>query len=1018
MIQIFKICELVKDVLNEAKGQGVVSDFRIVLRYNERLHVYLVVTNNNDETDRLESKLHELYSDIETEFYINDTPDLLPSVFDSDPQSGIMFENGRRRLDSFSNYRVAGKGRTPVVTFYSFKGGQGRSTTLAAFASYLAIRHTKKVFIIDCDIEAPGFNNFFTKGNDGIPKREGFVEYLLDKSTGLTEAKQLMRYVRQADTMYAGDGNIYIMDAGNLDGEFDTNDFLHKNLFHYLEGLARLDLNNNYSALEILQSLISDIEQEYSPDVILIDSRTGFNDIMGLFAHSLSQVVVGFFRSDSQSLPGMQHFISTLAPRTDIETFIVNSILPSPGRLNKSLFNAFKETLEEVKDNAIAEINKKNDGNRTDASDLFDRIKAFPLSRRDELELVGSSEEDPEDFVNLSSGGEYSDYDRLFSAITNIIETPASEDDQSCEEYESDEDKSRTETEEVPVKSTASLRNRNVSIDLNQKNRSLFDIINCASEKGKKDSAIQWREDILSSANDTLNGIDLYAERVDIEKKYRDGQFFLRECMKDLFNTDKYLILGSKGTGKSYLYKALRSKMLVEVIKQYARKDDDYIFINAIDKKSQIFNTKKFGEKDFLFRQNFWLLFSWLTIARMLPSFAPNFKKNPSIDIPELKDDNKTLKYLTDTIKNQDKILMIEDEYRRLDEYLLNRPGCKQILTILYDQLDDMVQPEIWPMWIPPLMELWRSKHFNRIFGKLFLRRDLFKKMRGLTNIKDIENQAIDIEWKREEVYSFFFKTILVPDIIDRFWGTCYISEPQEQKRIKDLRQHYKSEENRFRLDNYYLRPLVDIFFGVSVKTKSIRNLGESYYWLYDNLKNADDTISLRPFIDHIKASIELWKSDAHRRRCSSGPKFVILPPDYYTDKIVRKNSVERHIEDYVKESGNYPIKLVFDFFINAPSPDFKFIKLSKQKFENALEMILEKSNSDELLAGQSVKSLTDLMVANGIISKETNRKGDYYKFAHLYKYYLGLTGGMAPNEKESVTIAKVNKTKRYRRKV
>ena len=47
--------------------------------------------------------------------------------------------------------------------------------------------------------------------------------------------------------------------------------------------------------------------------------------------------------------------------------------------------------------------------------------------------------------------------------------------------------------------------------------------------------------------------------------------------------------------------------------------------------------------------------------------------------------------------------------------------------------------------------------------------------MRGLTNIKDIENQAIDIEWKREEVYSFFFKTILVPDIIDRFWGTCYI---------------------------------------------------------------------------------------------------------------------------------------------------------------------------------------------------------------------------------------------------
>ena len=125
---------------------------------------------------------------------------------------------------------------------------------------------------------------------------------------------------------------------------------------------------------------------------------------------------------------------------------------------------------------------------------------------------------------------------------------------------------------------------------------------------------------------------------------------------------------------------------------------------------------------------------------------------------------------------------------------------------------------------------------------------------------------------------------------------------------------------------------------------------------------------------------------------------------------------MERHIEDYVKESGNYPIKLVFDFFTNAPSPDFKFIKLSKQKFENAPgEMILEKSNSDELLAGQSVKSLTDLMVANGIISKETNRKGDYYKFAPpLQILYLGLTGGMAPNEKnrlQSQRLIKQNDT-------
>ena len=45
--------------------------------------------------------------------------------------------------------------------------------------------------------------------------------------------------------MYAGDGNIYIMDAENLDGEFDAM-FSTQKSFTILRELARFDLNNNY----------------------------------------------------------------------------------------------------------------------------------------------------------------------------------------------------------------------------------------------------------------------------------------------------------------------------------------------------------------------------------------------------------------------------------------------------------------------------------------------------------------------------------------------------------------------------------------------------------------------------------------------------------------------------------------------------------------------------------------------------------------------------------------------------
>ena len=73
------------------------------------------------------------------------------------------FEGTTRRLENAFGKYSSKKDETlpPVVSFYSYKGGVGRSTTLAAFASYHARRTGAKVLIIDCDFEAPGFSNFY-----------------------------------------------------------------------------------------------------------------------------------------------------------------------------------------------------------------------------------------------------------------------------------------------------------------------------------------------------------------------------------------------------------------------------------------------------------------------------------------------------------------------------------------------------------------------------------------------------------------------------------------------------------------------------------------------------------------------------------------------------------------------------------------------------------------------------------------------------------------------------------------
>ena len=47
-----------------------------------------------------------------------------------------------------------------IVTFYSYKGGTGRSMALANFA-WIQAASGKKVLVIDWDLEAPGLHRYF-----------------------------------------------------------------------------------------------------------------------------------------------------------------------------------------------------------------------------------------------------------------------------------------------------------------------------------------------------------------------------------------------------------------------------------------------------------------------------------------------------------------------------------------------------------------------------------------------------------------------------------------------------------------------------------------------------------------------------------------------------------------------------------------------------------------------------------------------------------------------------------------
>lgn len=221
-----------------------------------------------------------------------------------------------------------------IVSFYSYKGGVGRSQLCANIASYLCIKKGKKVLLWDWDFEAPGLHFFFDKTNIDFTV-PGTIELLEDYTammrTQPSVSKEDYQFFLKSSMINLKKGEVVKGKIGKIDlipGGNYNNDFTSKvNNFNWYEFYELLD-GKEY--IESLKSWLKDLDYDY----ILIDSRTGLNDYSGICNLQLPDTNVVVMAANEQNISGCKKIINQIVNHEYTKKFRSSYVLPILSRIN------------------------------------------------------------------------------------------------------------------------------------------------------------------------------------------------------------------------------------------------------------------------------------------------------------------------------------------------------------------------------------------------------------------------------------------------------------------------------------------------------------------------------------------------------------------------------------------------------------------------------------------------------------------------------------------------------------
>jgi MinD-like ATPase involved in chromosome partitioning or flagellar assembly len=271
-----------------------------------------------------------------------------------------------------------------TVTFYSFKGGVGRTTALTHVASILAMRGLK-IVAVDLDLEAPGLSTAF---NLNPQPKYGIVDYFYERSylpEGVDPSISIGEIFGEVRIPNAT-GRLFVVPAGSL-----SLDYISK--VDDLHATTVIDGNNSLWSIFKLE-----IQEQLNPDILLVDSRTGINQWGALSLIQAADEAIIFMFPNEQNKQGIEVLLRSLQTLKDLSINFVFSPVPDITQIGLSKVQPIWESLMKIIKNSTDENYEADedeselDNDRTPIEELLVIPYLVPIALADSYPVPGTQD--------------------------------------------------------------------------------------------------------------------------------------------------------------------------------------------------------------------------------------------------------------------------------------------------------------------------------------------------------------------------------------------------------------------------------------------------------------------------------------------------------------------------------------------------------------------------------------------------------------------------------------------------